>query len=44
MWYVVDPSNEKNIVDRMTPRQFHDAIENGKYLLKWKSLSGEGLR
>jgi hypothetical protein len=35
MWYVVESAIEKNIVDRLTPRQFHVAIENGKYLLKW---------
>ena len=35
MWYVVESAIEKNIVDRLTPRQFHEAIEIGKYLLKW---------
>jgi hypothetical protein len=35
VWYVVESANEKNIVDRLTPRQFHEAIENGKYLLTW---------
>lgn len=27
MWYVVESAIEKNIVDRLTPRQFHEAIE-----------------
>jgi hypothetical protein len=35
MWYVVELLNKKNIVDRLTPRQFHEAIENGKYSLTW---------
>ena len=35
MWYVVGPANEKNIVDKLTPRQFHEAIENGKYFFRW---------
>jgi hypothetical protein len=35
MWYVVESAIEKNIVDRLTPSQFHEAIENRKYLLKW---------
>ena len=35
MWYVVESAIEENIVDRLTPRQFHEAIENRKYLLKW---------
>ena len=35
VWYVIESAIEKNIADRLTPRQFHEAIENGKYLLKW---------
>jgi hypothetical protein len=35
MWYIVEPTNEKNIVDRLTPRQFHEAIQNGRYSLRW---------
>ena len=35
MWYVVEPGNEKNVIDILTPRQFHEAIENGKYSFKW---------
>ena len=35
MWYVVEPGNEKNVIDALTPRQFHEAIENGKYSFKW---------
>jgi hypothetical protein len=25
LWYVVESAIEKNIVDRLTPRQFHEA-------------------
>ncbi len=35
MWYVVDSGSKKNVIDVLTPRQFHEAIENGKYSLKW---------
>ena len=35
MWYVVEPGNEKNVIDVLTPRQFHEAVENGKYSFKW---------
>jgi hypothetical protein len=35
MWYVVESGNEKNVIDVLTPRQFHEAIQNGKYSLKW---------
>ena len=34
-WYVVEPGSEKNVIDVLTPRQFHEAIENGKYSFKW---------
>ena len=34
-WYVVEPGNEKNVIDVPTPRQFDEAIENGKYSFKW---------
>ena len=34
-WYVVEPGSEKSVIDVLTPRQFHEAIENGKYSLKW---------
>jgi hypothetical protein len=34
-WYVVEPGNEKNVIDVLTPSQFHEAIENGKYSFKW---------
>jgi hypothetical protein len=34
-WYVVEPGNEKNVIDILTPRQFQEAIENGKYSFKW---------
>lgn len=33
MWYVVESGNEKNVIDVLTPRQFHEAIQNGKYSL-----------
>lgn len=35
MWYVVESGNEKNVIDVLTPRQFHEAIQNGEYSLKW---------
>jgi hypothetical protein len=35
MWYVVESGNEKNVIDVLTPRQFHEAIQNGKYSLRW---------
>ena len=35
MWYVVEPGSEKNVIDVLTPRQFHEAIQNGKYSLRW---------
>ena len=28
-WYVVKPWSEKNIIEALTPRQFHEAIQNG---------------
>jgi hypothetical protein len=34
-WYVVELANEKNVIDVLTPRQFDEAIENGKYSFKW---------
>ena len=35
MWYVVESGDEKNIIDVLTPRQFHEAIQNGKYSIRW---------
>ena len=35
MWCVVESGNEKNVIDVLTPRQFHEAIQNGKYSLRW---------
>ena len=35
MWYVVDSGSKKDVIDVLTPRQFQEAIENGKYSLKW---------
>ena len=35
MWYIVEPGNEKNVIDVLTPRKFLEAIENGKYSFKW---------
>jgi hypothetical protein len=34
-WYIVEPANEKCVIDILTPREFHEAIENGKYSFKW---------
>jgi hypothetical protein len=33
-WYVVEPGSEKKVVDVLTPRQFHEAIQNGRYSLQ----------
>ena len=27
--------SKKNVIDVLTPRQYHEAIENRKYSLKW---------
>jgi hypothetical protein len=35
VWYIVEQGNETNVVDVLTPRQFHEAIENGRYSFKW---------
>ena len=38
MWYVVDSGSmmKKNVdMDVLTPRQFHEAIRDGKHTLKW---------
>jgi hypothetical protein len=37
-WYVVEPGSEKNVIDILTPRQFHEAIENGKYPSNGKTI------
>jgi hypothetical protein len=34
-WYIVEPGNETNVIDVLTPRQFHEAIENWRYSFKW---------
>ena len=28
-WYVVKPWSEKNVLETLTQRQFHEAIQNG---------------
>lgn len=28
-WYVVQPWSEKNVIESLRPRQFHEAIQNG---------------
>jgi hypothetical protein len=36
-WHIVDSENDRNldkIVEILTPRQFQDAVENGRYFLK----------
>ena len=33
-WYVIEPGNEKNVIDVLTPLQFHEAIQNEKYSLQ----------
>ena len=30
MWYIVEPLDKKNIICRLTPREFHEALQNGK--------------
>lgn len=35
MWYVVEPESERDVIDALTPRQFQEAIETGKYHFKW---------
>lgn len=41
-WYIVVESedekekrNLKKVVDKLTPRQFQDAVENGRYSFAW---------
>lgn len=34
-WYVVEAGSEKNVIDVLTPRQFHESIQDGKYSLRW---------
>jgi hypothetical protein len=33
-WFVVERGNKNNVIDVFIPRQFHEAIENGKYFFK----------
>jgi hypothetical protein len=36
-WYILGSGNERNLenlVDILTPRQFQDALENGKYFFE----------
>ncbi len=30
MWYIVEPLDKKNIICRLTPREIHEALQNGK--------------
>ena len=37
-WYIVEPENEgnlKSVIDKLTPRQFQDAVENGRFSFAW---------
>jgi hypothetical protein len=39
-WYIiVEPESEtenlKNVIDKLTPRQFQDALEKGKFHFAW---------
>jgi hypothetical protein len=34
-WYVTEPGRENNVIDVLTPHQFDEAIQNGKYSLNW---------
>ena len=38
-WFVVEPGNKNNVIDVLTPRQFHEAIENEKYYLRESTIS-----
>jgi hypothetical protein len=35
MWYIIESESERNVIDVLTPRQFHETIETGKYHFKW---------
>jgi hypothetical protein len=28
-WYVIKPWSKKNVIEALTPRQFHEAVQNG---------------
>ena len=30
MWYIVESLDKKNIICRLTPREFQEALQNGK--------------
>ena len=41
-WYIVaadesdnEKENLKKVIDKLTPRQFQDAVENGRYSFTW---------
>jgi hypothetical protein len=41
-WYIVavdesedEKENLKKVIDKLTPRQFQDAVENGRYSFAW---------
>ena len=37
-WYIVESGNEgnlKSVIDKLTPRQFQDAVENGRFSFAW---------
>jgi hypothetical protein len=39
-WYIVEAGsggieNPKKVIDKLTPRQFQDAVENGQYSFSW---------
>jgi hypothetical protein len=29
IWHTIKARNEKNVIDVLTPRQFHEALQNG---------------
>jgi hypothetical protein len=29
IWHIIKSRNEKNVIDILTPRQFHEALQNG---------------
>jgi hypothetical protein len=39
-WYIVESEDEKekslkNVIYKLTPRQFQDSVENGQYSFAW---------
>ena len=28
-WFIIEPGNKNNVIDVLTPRQFHESLQNG---------------